>query len=98
VYPETKGVPLEEMDAVFGEGKVFAIFWSDDVDCILAEERLDYESERASLMSNTRSPSIRSGSVHSNSRRKVATERGWVSRLLYRDDRSTYQPIGEGDE
>lgn len=21
VYPETKGVPLEEMDAVFGEGK-----------------------------------------------------------------------------
>lgn len=81
LYPETKGVPLEEMDAVFGE-----------------EERLDYESERASLMSNTRSPSIRSGSVHSNSQRKVATERGWVSRLLYRDDRSTYQPIGEGDE
>ena len=23
VYPETKGVPLEEMDAVFGEGKSF---------------------------------------------------------------------------
>jgi hypothetical protein len=22
VYPETKGVPLEEMDAVFGEGKL----------------------------------------------------------------------------
>jgi hypothetical protein len=21
VYPETKGIPLEEMDAVFGEGK-----------------------------------------------------------------------------
>ncbi|KAG2075007.1 general substrate transporter [Suillus decipiens] len=76
LYPETTGVPLEEMDAVFGE-----------------EERLDYESERASLMSNTRSPSVRSGS-----RRKTATERGWVSRLLYRDDRSTYQPIGEGDE
>ncbi|KAG1757688.1 general substrate transporter [Suillus lakei] len=86
LYPETKGVPLEEMDAVFGE-----------------EERLDYESERASLVSNTRSPSVRSGSVrsgsvHSGSRRKAATERGWVSRLLYRDDRSTYQPIGEGDE
>ncbi|KAG2150113.1 general substrate transporter [Suillus cothurnatus] len=76
LYPETKGVPLEEMDAVFGE-----------------EERLDYESERASLMSNARSPSVRS-----SPRRKAATERGWVSRLLYRDDRSTYQPIGEGDE
>ncbi|KAG1749884.1 general substrate transporter [Suillus paluster] len=76
LYPETKGVPLEEMDAVFGE-----------------EERLDYESERASLMSNTRSPSMRSGS-----RPKIATERGWVSRLLYRNDRSTYQPIGEGEE
>lgn len=73
LYPETKGVPLEEMDAVFGE-----------------EERLDYESERASLMSNARSPSVRSGSR--------VTERGWVSRLLYRNDRSTYQPIGEGDE
>ena len=23
VYPETKGVPLEEMDAVFGEGSLF---------------------------------------------------------------------------
>ena len=25
VYPETKGVPLEEMDAVFGEGASFVI-------------------------------------------------------------------------
>ena len=25
VYPETKGVPLEEMDAVFGEGVSFII-------------------------------------------------------------------------
>ena len=25
VYPETKGVPLEEMDAVFGEGASFII-------------------------------------------------------------------------
>ena len=23
VYPETKGVPLEEMDAVFGEGMLY---------------------------------------------------------------------------
>ena len=25
VYPETKGVPLEEMDAVFGEGTSFIV-------------------------------------------------------------------------
>ncbi|KAF7306820.1 General substrate transporter [Mycena indigotica] len=36
LYPETKGVPLEEMDAVFGEDE--------------REERLDNESERASLL------------------------------------------------
>ncbi|TFK64875.1 general substrate transporter [Pluteus cervinus] len=28
VYPETKGVPLEEMDAVFGEGNLFHPLWS----------------------------------------------------------------------
>ncbi|KAF9015490.1 general substrate transporter [Cyathus striatus] len=41
VYPETKGVPLEEMDYVFGEEE--------------REERLDNESEVTSLISN-RSP------------------------------------------
>jgi len=39
LYPETKGVSLEEMDAVFGEEEF--------------EERMeDEESERASLISN----------------------------------------------
>ncbi|KAG6832311.1 hypothetical protein H0H92_003544 [Tricholoma furcatifolium] len=38
LYPETKGVPLEEMDAVFGEDE--------------REEQLDNESERSSLVSN----------------------------------------------
>ncbi|KAI0660375.1 general substrate transporter [Cubamyces menziesii] len=47
VYPETKGVPLEEMDAVFGEEEL--------------EERLEEEeSERASLMSRRSSRSRRS--------------------------------------
>ncbi|KAI6047727.1 hypothetical protein EDC04DRAFT_2619657 [Pisolithus marmoratus] len=75
VYPETKGVPLEEMDAVFGE-----------------EERLDYESERASLVSSHSSRV----SVHSRRSTKSAS-RGRLSRLLYGNDRSTYQPI-EGHE
>jgi len=80
LYPETMGVPLEEMDAVFGE-----------------EERLDYESERASLMSRANSDRL---SVGSGRRPKVSNpaERGWVSRLLYRDDRSTYRPIEDVEE
>ncbi|KIK96005.1 hypothetical protein PAXRUDRAFT_826425 [Paxillus rubicundulus Ve08.2h10] len=80
LYPETKGVPLEEMDAVFGE-----------------EERLDYESERASLISNSPSDQL---SVSSHRRPKISNpaERGWVSRVLYRNDRSTYRPIGDGEE
>ncbi|TFY71455.1 hypothetical protein EVG20_g1567 [Dentipellis fragilis] len=39
LYPETKGVPLEEMDAVFGEDE--------------REEALENESERASLVSGS---------------------------------------------
>ncbi|OBZ78795.1 hypothetical protein A0H81_00855 [Grifola frondosa] len=47
LYPETKGVPLEEMDAVFGEEEL--------------EERLeDEESERSSLVAR---PPDRSGST-----------------------------------
>ncbi|KAF5384794.1 hypothetical protein D9615_001424 [Tricholomella constricta] len=38
VYPETKGVPLEEMDAVFGEDE--------------REEQIENQSERASLVSS----------------------------------------------
>ncbi|KAF8898857.1 general substrate transporter [Infundibulicybe gibba] len=40
VYPETKGVPLEEMDAVFGEDE--------------RDARFDNESERVSLVSGNR--------------------------------------------
>jgi len=39
LYPETKGVPLEEMDRVFGEDE--------------HEEALENESEVTSLISNT---------------------------------------------
>ncbi|EIW86825.1 general substrate transporter [Coniophora puteana RWD-64-598 SS2] len=81
LYPETKGVPLEEMDAVFGE-----------------EERLDYESERASLMSNARSVDRQSTGSTPQPKVKAPSERGWVSRLLYRNDRSSYQPIQDTDE
>ncbi|EGO30946.1 hypothetical protein SERLADRAFT_455336 [Serpula lacrymans var. lacrymans S7.9] len=81
LYPETKGVPLEEMDAVFGE-----------------EERLDYESERASLMSNTFPTDHHSINSVRRPKPNNPAERGWVSRLLYRNDRSTYEPIADAEE
>lgn len=88
------GVPLEEMDAVFGEGNLFK---SQGTKCnIFVEERLDHESERASLMSGPQSDRL---SVGSGRRPKANNpgDRGWVNRLLYRDDRNTYRPI-EGNE
>ncbi|KAI0756710.1 general substrate transporter [Daedaleopsis nitida] len=80
LYPETMGVPLEEMDAVFGEEEL--------------EERLeDDESERASLMSRRSSRSRRSLTRPTN-----PASRGLVSRLMNRNGRGSYEPIGNGDE
>jgi len=78
LYPETKGVPLEEMDAVFGE-----------------EERLDNESERASLVS-----SVIPTNHHAINRPKQRREsRSWVDWLLSRNEhRATYEPIEDHDE
>ena len=97
VYPETRGVPLEEMDAVFGEGMF--IYWGEgergsDLDIDEREEALENDSERASLVSNSRS------SLSRSSRRKAgAASEGWVSRLMGRSEgRANYQPIGDGDE
>lgn len=35
VYPETKGVPLEEMDALFGEGTVSPYSWGSTLNEIM---------------------------------------------------------------
>ncbi|TFY77217.1 hypothetical protein EWM64_g6795 [Hericium alpestre] len=83
LYPETKGVPLEEMDAVFGEDE--------------REEAEENESERASLMSNTiptNHQSISPSHVRNN-----AASSGWVSRIMGRTDgRASYEPIADGEE
>ncbi|KAH9937179.1 general substrate transporter [Fomitopsis serialis] len=77
VYPETRGVPLEEMDAVFGEEEL--------------EERLeDEESERASLVSRRSSRSRRS---RLSVTRPTPESRGVLSRLLSQRSRGNYQPI-----
>ncbi|KAJ7630825.1 general substrate transporter [Roridomyces roridus] len=79
LYPETKGVPLEEMDAVFGEDE--------------RDERLDNESERASLITN--SPPMHDHHAISSPTRRYE-EGGWFSRLFTR--RSAYQPVASEDE
>ena len=93
VYPETKGVPLEEMDAVFGEGESLRGNLSRGVSYSLEEleERLEDEaSERGSLLSQQSSRSRR-GHVRIPSN-------GLVSRLMGRRGPSNYQPIGDSDE
>jgi sugar porter (SP) family MFS transporter len=83
LYPETKGVPLEEMDAVFGEDK--------------REEEQDNDSERASLVSNSRSTNHQS--INSYPRPKRPSDsRGWFSRLFRSDGRSMYTPLTDGEE
>ena len=97
VYPETKGVPLEEMDAVFGEGTLWdaQCRYCDMLNIIadeLQERMEDEESERASLVSRRSSRSRRSQRMPS------ASGRGLVSRLMGRNGRASYEPIGDSDE
>lgn len=94
------GVPLEEMDAVFGEGNVHYHSAVPIYSTVLAEEleeRLeDEESERASLVSRRSSRSRRSRL--SVTRAGVNPEgRGVLSRLLSQRSRANYEPI-QGDE
>jgi len=82
-YPETKGVPLEEMDAIFGEDE--------------REERLDNESlasERASLI-NSSLPNQRA--THSPSRQQGS--RSWLGRLFTRERAGpAYQSVSANEE
>jgi sugar porter (SP) family MFS transporter len=84
LYPETMGVPLEEMDAVFGEEEI--------------EEQLDNDSERASLVASTlptNHQAIRSVPKRPN----TSPGRGWVSRLMGRtNSHASYEPIGDAEE
>jgi hypothetical protein len=100
VYPETMGVPLEEMDAVFGEGNTSGdserrinltqfFSFSDE-----QEEQFDNQSERTSLISGGL-PTNHSAIVPSRSRQS----RGWFSRLLNGNDRRTnYVPTSSSEE
>jgi sugar porter (SP) family MFS transporter len=84
LYPETMGVPLEEMDAVFGEDE--------------REEQLDNESERASLVAGTL-PTNHQAIRPLPKRPNTSPGRGWVSRLTGRTNgRPSYTPIADDEE
>lgn len=83
LYPETKGVPLEEMDAVFGEDE-------------LEEFYENQESEQVSLIGSTHSRHSATRRLPSPSPMQVARE--WLGSVASkRRDRSAYEPI-TGDE
>lgn len=94
------GVPLEEMDAVFGEGNVVSYSALLALSTVFAEEleerSEDDESERASLVSRRSSRSRRSRlsvtRVNSN-----PEGRGVLSRLLNQRNRGNYEPIGDDE-
>lgn len=90
------GVPLEEMDAVFGEGLLVSDVhhgrYSSSAPTEELEERLeDEESERASLYSR-QSRRLRSSGLPSKT-----PWSGIVDRVLGRTNRAAYEPI-RGDE
>jgi len=88
LYPETKGVPLEEMDAVFGEEEL--------------EERMeDEESERASLVSrrSRRSQNGSPGGTFTPRVREAQVSNGGFWSRLFGRNTNSYEPIrGDGEE
>lgn len=102
VYPETMGVPLEEMDAVFGEGATdFVSFASPSLIHIpnldeLQELYENQESEQVSLVGSTRSR--RSATYRPPTPSMMHVAREWLSWVVSkRRDRTAYEPI-RGDE
>ncbi|KAF8807700.1 general substrate transporter [Phlegmacium glaucopus] len=79
LYPETKGIPLEEMDAVFGEDA--------------RQEHLDNESETTSLVRSLSYDSeyLRSTQRQTNNNNNSAN---WFVRLFKRSRGGHYEQIG----
>ncbi|KAJ7596906.1 general substrate transporter [Mycena floridula] len=80
-YPETKGIPLEEMDAVFGEDERDAHF--------------DNDSERESLMSATLPTN--QGAIGPSRRRASREGKGIWNRLFKRDTHGSYEAVSSHD-
>jgi hypothetical protein len=91
VYPETKGVPLEEMDEVFGEGMVFRVLRTQKseglrgVDIIeLRQELLENESEATSLVQDQMDYFSTDDELARRRSRSSGGEEGWLPRFLGR--------------
>jgi hypothetical protein len=83
LYPETKGVPLEEMDRVFGEDE--------------REEALENESEVTSLIPDT--PRRGRQSLSPSRSEAATRSRGWINRVLGgANTRAHYEPIASSEE
>jgi hypothetical protein len=99
VYPETKGVPLEEMDRVFGEGQSFCVYTRKDLIYPMStderEEALENESEITSLIPN----SPRRARQSLSPQRKDPPGRAWVNRMFGGvNSRPLYEPIADSEE
>lgn len=75
LYPETKGVPLEEMDAVFGEDEL--------------EERMDNEEDEDDSYDETTSLLVNglptdNRTINQSGPRRRRSSAGWISRMFKR--------------
>ncbi|KAG8713816.1 hypothetical protein FRC08_012764 [Ceratobasidium sp. 394] len=86
LYPETKGIPLEEMDVVFGEERITG----DD----------DDDSETSSLVrGRPRSYDSPAGSRRSSPARPASSNKGWFKNVFGGAGRQKYQAVpSEGGE
>lgn len=97
------GVPLEEMDAVFGEGTLCNCegIYRRTADMLYVEEmeeQLDNDSERASLVASTL-PTNHQAIRPLPKRPNPSPGRGWVSRLMGRtNSHVSYEPIRDAEE
>ncbi|KAF8523086.1 general substrate transporter [Hysterangium stoloniferum] len=104
LYPETKGIPLEEMDRVFGEGNILIkSMLSNIYELMDSESASDEESERASLVRSGGS-SLRNHRTISppNSQGPLRTSQSWFDKLIGRVEsprRGEYRRVdSQGDE
>ncbi|KAF5336225.1 hypothetical protein D9758_014341 [Tetrapyrgos nigripes] len=94
LYPETKGVPLEEMDAVFGE--------TDKLPSIALSSAA--ANERTSFLPESGSAYPPKPHSRASSRNNSGSGQGWLSRLFRRNDESRkdvgseYEPLHVDEE
>ena len=102
VYPETKGIPLEEMDAVFGEGpNLPVVLESPHTDLFLDSGSDEEESETSPLVQGRLPSHAEEAQGSGNAKEPQASSfslRGVWDRLQGRTTQQDYEPIREGEE